>query len=44
MIRGTLHEDVQDWFSDPEVRKDMLSYQHVADRHWRIATVSHDVG
>ena len=27
--QGTLHEDVQVWFSDPEAQKEMLEYQHV---------------
>ncbi len=44
----SLHEDVRDWFDDPEARKEMLSCQHVDGGHGRIetrvATVSHDVG
>ena len=44
----TPHEDVQVWFSDPEAKKEMLSYQHVDGGHGRIetriATVSHDAG
>ena len=44
----SLREDVRDWFSDPEAKKEMLEYQHVDGGHGRvetrIATVSHDVG
>ena len=46
--QGTLHEDIQVWFSDPEAQKEMLEYQHVDGGHGRVetrvATVSHDVG
>ena len=46
--QGTLHEDIQVWFSDPEAQKEMLTYQQVDGGHGRIetrvATVSHDVG
>ena len=44
----SLHEDVRDWFSDPEAQEEMLSCQHVGAGHGRvetgISTVSHDVG
>ncbi len=44
----TLHEDVQVWFSDPEVKKEMLEYRHVGGGHGRIETriaaVSHEIG
>ena len=46
--QGTLHEDVELWFADPEAQKEMLEYRHVGGGHGRIetrvATVSHDVG
>ena len=46
--QGTLHEDVQVWFSDPEVPNEMASRQHVDGGHGRVetsvTTVSHDVG
>ena len=46
--QGTLHEDIQVWFSDPEAQKEMLSCRHVGGGHGRVetrvATVSHDVG
>ena len=46
--QGTLHEDVQVRFSDPEAQKEMLEYRHVGGGHGRvetrIATVSHDAG
>ena len=46
--QGTLHEDIQVWFSDPEAQKEMLEYRHVGGGHGRVetrvATVSHDVG
>ena len=43
--QGTLHEDVEVWFSDPEAQKEMLSCRHVDGGHveTRVATVSHDV-
>ena len=42
--QGTLHEDVELWFADPEAQKEMLEYRHVGGGHGRVATVSHDVG
>ena len=46
--QGTLHEDVQVRFSDPEAQKEMLECRHVGGGHGRVetrvATVSHDVG
>ena len=42
--QGTLHEDVELWFSDPEAQKEMLEYRHVDGGHGRVETVSHDVG
>ena len=46
--QGTLHEDIQVWFSDPEAQEEMPAYQHVDGGHGRVetrvATVSHDVG
>ena len=46
--QGTLHEDVQVRFSDPEARKEMLACRHVGGGHGRVETrvetVSHDVG
>ena len=46
--QGTLHEDVQVRFSDPEAQEEMPAYQHVGGGHGRVetrvATVSHDVG
>ena len=42
--QGTLHEDVEVWFSDTEAQKEMLSYRHVDGGPGRVETASHDVG
>ena len=42
--QGTLHKDVEVWFSDPEAQKEVPAYQHVDGGHGCVATVLHDVG
>ena len=46
--QGTIHEEVQLQYSDPEAQKEMLSCRYVDGGHGRVetrvATVSHDVG